>query len=407
MSLSPGARTWQRFRSNRSGMAGLLFIIVATLISILGYLITPDHSPYANDQKPELHILPPGSRAQFLLVQRNGEQQETGLLDKMLKGSLDNTLSYSAHSYTFSEGSIQIEEFTGNTPNAGQVSAFNLADVLYPLEPAYVPVYNAEKQTLSFQRLGQKETETKSIRELQENLLRSHLIQRRYVLGTDLLGRDLLSRLFIGTRISLSVGFISVLISIFIGIVLGSISGYFRGRVDVLISWFFNVVWSIPTILLVIAISLVLGKGIVQVFIAVGLTMWVDVARVVRGQVLSIREKDFVEAGRALGYSNARIIFKHVLPNVMGPVIVMAASNFASAILMEAGLSFLGLGAQPPLPSCGEMINAHRGYILMDKAYLAFIPGLAIMSLVLSFMLVGNGLRDALDTRLAVGPASA
>jgi hypothetical protein len=146
MSLSPGARTWQRFRRNRSAMAGLLFIIVATLISILGYLITPDHSPYANDQKPELHILPPGSRAQFLLVQRNGEQQETGLLDKMLKGSLDNTLSYSAHSYTFSEGSIQIEEFTGNTPNAGQVSAFNLADVLYPLEPAYVPVYNAEKQ---------------------------------------------------------------------------------------------------------------------------------------------------------------------------------------------------------------------------------------------------------------------
>jgi peptide/nickel transport system permease protein len=189
--------------------------------------------------------------------------------------------------------------------------------------------------------------------------------------------------------------------------VLGSISGYFRGRVDVLISWFFNVVWSIPTILLVIAISLVLGKGIVQVFIAVGLTMWVDVARVVRGQVLSIREKDFVEAGRALGYSNARIIFKHVLPNVMGPVIVMAASNFASAILMEAGLSFLGLGAQPPLPSWGEMINAHRGYILMDKAYLAFIPGLAIMSLVLSFMLVGNGLRDALDTRLSVGPAAA
>ena len=407
MSLSPGARTWQRFRRNRSAMAGLLFIIVATLISILGYSITPDHSPYANDQKPELHILPPGSRAQFLLVQRNGEQQQTGLFDEMLQGSLDNTLSYSAHSYTFSEGSIQIEEFTGNTPNAGQVSAFNLADVLYALEPSYVPVYNAEKQTLSFQRLGQKETETKSIRELQENILKDHLIQRRYVLGTDLLGRDLLSRLFIGTRISLSVGFISVLISICIGIVLGSISGYFRGRVDVLISWFFNVVWSIPTILLVIAISLVLGKGIVQVFIAVGLTMWVDVARVVRGQVLSIREKDFVEAGRALGYSNARIIFKHVLPNVMGPVIVMAASNFASAILMEAGLSFLGLGAQPPLPSWGEMINAHRGYILMDKAYLAFIPGLAIMSLVLSFMLVGNGLRDALDTRLAVGPASA
>jgi peptide/nickel transport system permease protein len=127
--------------------------------------------------------------------------------------------------------------------------------------------------------------------------------------------------------------------------------------------------------------------------------MWVDVARIVRGQVLGIREKEFVEAGRALGFKNSRIILFHILPNVMGPVVVMAASNFASAILMEAGLSFLGIGAQPPIPSWGEMINAHHGYILMDKAYLAFIPGVAIMLLVLSFMMVGNGLRDALDTR--------
>jgi peptide/nickel transport system permease protein len=152
-------------------------------------------------------------------------------------------------------------------------------------------------------------------------------------------------------------------------------------------------------LLLVIAITLVLGKGVTQVFIAVGLTMWVGVARIVRGQVLSIREKEFVEAGRALGFGHGRIIFRHILPNVMGAVIVMAADNFAAAILTEAGLSFLGIGAQPPVPSWGEMTNAHRGYILMDRAYLAFIPGLAIMLLVLSFMLVGNGLRDALDTR--------
>jgi peptide/nickel transport system permease protein len=152
-------------------------------------------------------------------------------------------------------------------------------------------------------------------------------------------------------------------------------------------------------LLLVIAITLVLGRGITQVFIAVGLTMWVEAARIVRGQILSLREKEFVEAGRALGFKNSRIIFRHILPNVMGPVVVIAASNFASAILTEAGLSFLGIGAQPPVPSWGEMTNAHHGYILMDKAYLAFIPGMAIMLLVLSFMLVGNGLRDALDSR--------
>ena len=128
--------------------------------------------------------------------------------------------------------------------------------------------------------------------------------------------------------------------------------------------------------------------------------MWVDVARLIRGQILSIREKEFVEAGRALGFKNMRIIIRHILPNVMGPVIVIAASNFAAAILTEAGLSFLGIGAQPPTPSWGEMINAHRGYVLVDAAYLAFVPGLAIMILVLAFMLVGNGLRDALDPRL-------
>jgi len=238
------------------------------------------------------------------------------------------------------------------------------------------------------------------VNEIQELVREKHITTKTYILGTDLLGRDMLSRLLIGTRISLSVGLISVIISIFIGIFLGALAGYFRGKTDVVITWLINVVWSIPTLLLVIAITLILGKGVTQVFIAVGLTMWVDVARIVRGQVLSIREKEFVEAGRALGFKHSRIIFRHILPNVIGPVIVMAASNFATAILTEAGLSFLGIGAQPPVPSWGEMINAHRGYILMDRAYLAFIPGVAIMILVLSFMMVGNGLRDAMDTRM-------
>ena len=134
-------------------------------------------------------------------------------------------------------------------------------------------------------------------------------------------------------------------------------------------------------------------------FVAIAAISWLDMARVVRGQALSLKQKEFVEAGRALGFKNMRIILKHILPNVMGPVIVIAASNFASAILTEAGLSFLGIGAQPPTPSWGEMINAHRGYVLVDAAYLAFVPGLAIMVLVLAFMLVGNGLRDALDSK--------
>jgi peptide/nickel transport system permease protein len=181
---------------------------------------------------------------------------------------------------------------------------------------------------------------------------------------------------------------------------LGAIAGYFGGKTDAIIMWLINVTWSIPTLLLVIAITLAIGKGFVQIFIAVGLTMWVEVARVVRGQVLSIKEKEYIEAAIVLGYSHTRIIRKHIIPNVLSPIIVISAANFASAILMEAGLSFLGIGVQPPTPSWGTMIKENYGYIVFDNgAYMAIIPGLAIMLLVLAFILVGNGLRDAFDTK--------
>jgi peptide/nickel transport system permease protein len=163
--------------------------------------------------------------------------------------------------------------------------------------------------------------------------------------------------------------------------------------------WLINVIWSIPTMLLVFAITLILGKGFWQVLIAIGLTMWVNVARLIRGQVMSIRTLDYIEAARVLGYSHTRIIFKHILPNVMGPVIVIAASNFASAILLEAGLSFLGIGVQAPQPSWGLMIKENFNFIITQNPMLALAPGFAIMLMVLAFNLVGNGLRDALDVR--------
>jgi peptide/nickel transport system permease protein len=227
----------------------------------------------------------------------------------------------------------------------------------------------------------------------------ANTIKMRFMLGTDQYGRDLLSRLMIGSRVSLAVGFISVIISLLIGITIGAAGGYFRGRIDKFVVWLINVVWSVPTLLLVIAITFSLGKGFWQVFVAVGFTMWVEVARVTRGQILAIREKEYVEAARALGFSDFRIIFRHILPNAAGPIIVISAANFASAILIEAGLSFLGIGVQPPMPSWGSMIRENYAYLILDASHLAILPGLAIMLIVLAFMILGNGLRDALDVK--------
>ena len=395
---SLGQLTWRRLKRNGMAMTGLVIIILACVVSVLGYLITPDPTPYANEQKPELSIRAPGSANRFLLVKRNDPANRRNFFARMLLGQQPVFDSYAFTSYRFTGPDIVIREFTGGE-SEGEPAGFNVADVVYEIDDLSSIRYDEANGTIEFLVTGEKDIRKVTVADLRKKIEEDHLVTRTFLLGTDLLGRDMLSRLIIGTRISLGVGLISVLISISIGITLGAMAGYFRGAVDAAIMWLINVVWSIPTLLLVIAFTFVLGKGITQVFIAVGLTMWVDVARIVRGQVLSIREKEFVEAGKALGFGHSRILFRHILPNVMGPVVVIAASNFASAILLEAGLSFLGIGAQPPVPSWGEMINAHRGYILMDKAYLAFIPGMAIMVLVLAFMLLGNGLRDALDTR--------
>jgi peptide/nickel transport system permease protein len=223
--------------------------------------------------------------------------------------------------------------------------------------------------------------------------------ERTFYLGTDRYGRDILSRLIIGARVSLSVGIIAVLLSITIGIILGSVSGYYGGVIDGIVMWLINILWAIPTLLLVFAITLTIGKGFWEIFIAIGLTMWVSAARLIRGQVLVIREMDYVTAAKALGLSNSRIIFRHILPNIAGPVMVIAASNFATAILIEAGLSFLGIGIQPPQPSWGLMIKEHYNFLLTNRPLLAIIPGIAIMLLVYSFNMLGNALRDVLDVK--------
>ena len=336
-------------------MAGLVMIFLALLLAVFSYLIAPDPSPFADREVLEIGGEKPGFTQNFLLIKKT-KPQTVNFISRLISGKPDQYDHVPISSYQQTPDSIVAEKYID-------------------------------------------EGVTERISYSKDSLATQPVVQKKFYLGTDKYGRDIMSRLIIGTRVSLSVGLITVLISLTVGILLGAMAGYFRGRTDNIVMWLINVIWSIPTLLLVFAITLLLGKGFWQVFIAVGLTMWVNVARLVRGQVLVAREMQYVEAGKALGFSDIRIISRHILPNILGPILVIAASNFASAIVIEAGLSFLGVGVQPPQPSWGLMIKENYNFIITQNPMIALAPGFAIMILVLAFNLLGNGLRDALNVR--------
>lgn len=360
---------------------------------MFGYWLAPDNSPDANTQMPEIALQRPGFRVAVVPQRLNRAAAEQIWFSVLLTGRqpVARWIAVAAGSVRIGTDSIQFQRFG----QAQRTETWPLPLLLYAVQDS---LRSLSGNWVFTDEQGRQQQIAKVF--LQEQIQNGAVLQTRYfLLGTDKYGRCIWSRLLLGFRVSLLVGCIAVAISLTLGVLLGALGGYFGGRVDDAVMLLVNTVWSIPTLLLVFVIVLALGRGVGIIFLAVGLTMWVEVARVVRGQVLALRGIPFVEAARSMGLGAGRILRRHIFPNLMGPVLVVVAGNFATAILLESGLSYLGFGVQPPAPSWGTMLNENYGYALGGKPLLALAPAGAIALTVLAFNLVGNGLRDALDVR--------
>ncbi|MEM7658567.1 MAG: ABC transporter permease [Bacteroidota bacterium] len=363
---SPARIAWRRFRSFGPGMIGLGYLLLCLLVAVFANGLSPDSSRHANLQILELANMPPGTTVESIrlpLLQHQASQGGAWL---------------------------------------GRPASYQLIPLApgsdWELTPTHLR-YQHWSGVMDSVTLTQLSTEGIWDR---ERMTRSGLETRTFWMGTDAYGRDVMSRVLQGSRVSLAVGLLSVLVSLVIGVSLGTLAGFFGGWVDKIIMWLISVMWAIPTLLLALALSFVLGKGFWQLFVAIGISMWVEVARMVRGQILLVRELPFAEAGTALGFTSGRLMWRHILPNVLSPIIVIAVANFGAAVLIESGLSFLGIGVEVPIPSWGRMIYEGYTYIVFESGkWLAFFPGMALILLIVSINLVGIGLRDALDVRLA------
>jgi peptide/nickel transport system permease protein len=362
------SKEYKRFKKNKLAVFGLGVIFMLFVVCLFGYMLIPENTKDANSQRIDIKLKNPGFSMNYIALESS------------------NTHSFSEYFFG-----------TENPENSIWLSdSFYVSSDLF----FYQNKFHVWKSVPLSKILTKDEINN---HQALEKIVVSKIKKRTFWLGTDSLGRDVYSRLILGARISLSVGFIAVIISLLIGVVLGMLSGYYGGWIDRAIIWIINVFWSIPTVLLSMALLVAFPSEskhqYIIVFVAVGLTMWVDTARLIRGQFMQIKQKSFVEATQSLGFSDFRIIFKHILPNTFTTLVVITSSNFATAILLESGLSYLGLGVQPPTPSWGSMMREYFAYIGSDLSYLSIFPGFCISMAVFAFNAFGNGLRDAFDIK--------
>lgn len=397
------SRGWQIFRRNTPALTGLILFLLLFILALLAPVLSTDTTLHASRQVPEAIRQPPFYSGRFLKgVDRSGE---TSWWMRMLAGEETAGRWYRTMEdpeIVFHADTVWVSLWGGNrrffllpglmlTPDAE--ASFTQACLQRFSRP-----WLSTAEYCIWQESG--ELHIRSWAELHQQLETEHLFSFTWWMGSDGLGRDVFSRMLKGSRVTIGVGIAALILSLLIGVPLGILAGYFGGWADRLIQGVISVIWSLPSLLLAMVLSFVLGKGFWQVFLAVGLTLWVDVARMVRGSVMGLKEAQFIEAGRALGYSTFRILGVHILPNLAGPVILVATSCFATAVLIESGLSFLGIGIQPPMPSWGNLLQeGHTQIVLSGGQWLAIFPSLAIVILVVSLNLIGYGLRDALDPK--------
>ena len=361
-----------------------MFLLGAIILCFLLPVLMTRSLEDAYHQNPKLAKLPPLSECNYLKVMRNTDQRSP------YEGH-DPFRYLPYDELTFEEDYIIIR--------LGDYSErVHLANAVYRLSDATLNELNTVRngQYRFMTLLG---AEIDSDRNMLSSLVKEeHLVHKRFVLGTDQLGRDILSRLLVGGRLSLSLALVAILITVIVGVSLGVLAGYFGGWLSRILTWLLGLFWSIPAVLFVVIIALALVSARFGVMIGITSVLWVEMAQVIKSRVQSIKDQEYVKASRLIGLSHWRIIKRHILPNVTSPIYVIVAGAFADALMLEAGLSFLGVGITPPHPSWGNMIRTSYGYMLTENyAFMAVVPSVALLLVVLASVFLSNGLKKVLE----------